>query len=104
MPPGSKNGTPMAVVAEGLTKRYRLGEHRSLHQTVNRVLGRAGEPPPVLEALVDVDFRVGRGESFGIVGTNGSGKSTVLQILAGTTLPTGGQMVSCGRVLPLLAV
>jgi ABC-type polysaccharide/polyol phosphate transport system ATPase subunit len=71
---------------------------------VNKVLRRGGPRPPVLEALVDVDFTVQRGESFGIVGTNGSGKSTILQILAGTTLPTGGQMVSWGRVLPLLAV
>ena len=101
---GSHNGAPTAVAAEGLTKRYRLGEHRSLHQTVNRLLRRAGDPPPLLEALVDVSFSVSRGESFGIVGTNGSGKSTVLQILAGTTLPTGGHMVARGRVLPLLAV
>lgn len=104
MPAASGNGTPSAVLAENLTKRYRLGEHRSLHQTVNRVLGREGERPPVLEALVEVDFSVRRGESFGIVGTNGSGKSTILQILAGTTLPTGGRMMSWGRVLPLLAV
>lgn len=100
----SKNGAPSAVAAVGLTKKYRLGEHRSLHQTVNKLLGRQGEPPPMLEALNDVDFTVHRGESFGIVGTNGSGKSTVLQILAGTTLPTGGEMVVRGRVLPLLSV
>lgn len=104
MPNGRHNGEPMAIVAEGLTKRYRLGEHRSLHQTVNKVLRRGGPLPPLLEALVEVDFSVARGESFGIVGTNGSGKSTILQILAGTTLPTGGRMVSWGRVLPLLAV
>ena len=98
-----QNGTETAVVAEDLRKTYRLGEHRSLQQTVNRLLGR-GQPPPLLEALAGADFTVYRGESFGIVGTNGSGKSTVLQILAGTTLPTGGQMMVRGRVLPLLAV
>jgi lipopolysaccharide transport system ATP-binding protein len=98
----SDPGAP-AVVAEDLSKRYRLGEHRSLQQTVNRML-RRGSPPPVLEALAGVDFTVHKGECFGVVGTNGSGKSTVLQILAGTTLPTGGQMVVRGRVLPLLSV
>src|SRR3954454_3757553 len=102
MAEASNNGAPMAVVADGLTKKYRLGEHRRLHQTMNKVLRRGGPLPPVLEPLVEVDFAVPRGESFGIVGTNGSGKSTILQILAGTTLPTGGQMVSWGRVLPLL--
>jgi len=59
---------------------------------------------PTLEALCGVDFTVQRADSFGIVGTNGSGKSTVLQILAGTILPTGGKMEVHGRVLPLLAV
>jgi homopolymeric O-antigen transport system ATP-binding protein len=99
------NGTPAAVVAESLRKHYRLGEHRSLQHTVNRVLRRrAAASQPMLEALAGVDFTVSRGETFGIVGTNGSGKSTVLQILAGTTLPTGGEMLIRGRVLPLLAV
>ena len=100
---GLADPRPPAVVADGLSKRYRLGEHRSLQQTVNRML-RRGSPPPMLEALAGVDFTVHRGECFGVVGTNGSGKSTVLQILAGTTLPTGGQMVVRGRVLPLLSV
>ena len=99
-----ENGVPTAVVAQGLRKSYRLGEHRSLQQTVNRLVGRGGPRPPMLEALVGVDFTVYRGETFGVVGTNGSGKSTVLQILAGTTLPTGGEMVVRGRVLPLLSV
>lgn len=95
----------MAVSARSLSKRYRLGEHRSLQQTVNVVLRRPGATtPPSLDALVDVNFTVNRGEAFGLVGTNGSGKSTLLQILAGTTLPTGGEMEVHGRVLPLLAV
>ena len=104
MQTGAQNGASAAVVANGLCKSYRLGEHRSLQHTVNRLLRPNADPPPLLEALAGVDFTVHRGESFGIVGTNGSGKSTVLQILAGTTLPTGGEMLVRGRVLPLLAV
>jgi len=59
---------------------------------------------PAFEALAAVDFTVYRGEALGIVGTNGSGKSTMLQIISGTTLPTGGEMEVHGRVIPLLAV
>jgi ABC-type polysaccharide/polyol phosphate transport system ATPase subunit len=44
------------------------------------------------------------GECLGIVGSNGSGKSTILQILAGITLPTRGVVHIRGKVLPLLAV
>jgi ABC-type polysaccharide/polyol phosphate transport system ATPase subunit len=96
---------PPAVVASGLFKRYRLGELHSLQQTINRVLRRSdGASTSSFEALAGVDFTIQRGESFGIVGTNGSGKSTVLQILSGTTLPSGGAMIIRGRVLPLLAV
>jgi ABC-type polysaccharide/polyol phosphate transport system ATPase subunit len=100
----SENGTPAAVIATGLSKQYRLGEHRSLQRSLNRLRRHRAPALPMLKALAGVDFTINRGESFGVVGTNGSGKSTVLQILAGTTLPTGGQIVVRGRVLPLLAV
>ncbi len=95
---------PVAVSAVGLGKHYRLGQLRSLKQTARILLRRPQTEAAGLEALVGVDFSVGRGEAMGIVGTNGSGKSTVLQILAGTTLPTTGIMRVYGRVLPLLAV
>ena len=96
---------PTAITAHGLRKQYRLGEHRNLRLTVNRLLRRPVENGQAnLEALGGIDFTVHRGESLGIVGHNGSGKSTLLQILSGTTLPTGGKLRVCGRVLPLMAV
>jgi len=96
---------PVSLSARGLTKRYRLGELHNLRRTIRHLTRRNGSADrPTLVALSEVDFTVHRGDSFGIIGTNGSGKSTVLQILAGTTLPTGGEMEVHGRVLPLLAV
>src|SRR3954451_5295615 len=103
--PEDNGAWPAAIAASGLSKHYRLGEHQSLQQTVNRLLRRGqANAPTGLEALVNVDLTISRGASVGIVGTNGSGKSTLLQILAGTTLPTGGEMRVYGRVVPLLAV
>src|SRR3954447_3884609 len=103
--PEDNGARPAAIAASGLSKHYRLGEHQSLQQTVNRLLRREqANAPSDLEALVDVNLTIARGQSVGIVGTNGSGKSTLLQILAGTTLPSGGEMRVYGRVVPLLAV
>src|SRR5262245_17368724 len=98
------NGGRSAIIAEQLSKHYQLGELHSLQQTVARLRRRSVREAPGIEALRSVSFSVTRGQSFGIVGTNGSGKSTVLQILAGTILPTGGSLRVQGRVLPLLAV
>lgn len=96
---------PVVIAAKGLCKHYRLGEHQSLGLTVNRLMRRGhGRALPTLEALSGVDFTIHGGETMGIVGTNGSGKSTVLQIIAGTTLPSAGEMRVRGSVLPLLAV
>jgi lipopolysaccharide transport system ATP-binding protein len=99
------SGRGIAIAAEGLGKHYQLGELYSLQQTLNRMRRRSrSEEPPSIEALRNVSFEVAHGDAFGIVGTNGSGKSTMLQILAGTILPTAGALTVQGRVLPLLAV
>lgn len=53
-------------------------------------------------ALKDVSFQVKKGETLGIIGSNGSGKSTILQIIAGTIAPTEGIYTIAGRVSALL--
>lgn len=53
-------------------------------------------------ALRDVSFSVRKGECFGVVGRNGGGKSTLLQIAYGTLLPTLGAVGRRGRISALL--
>lgn len=53
-------------------------------------------------ALNDVSFQVEKGETVGIIGTNGSGKSTILKIITGVLNPTSGSVDIAGRISALL--
>ena len=54
------------------------------------------------EALKGVSFSIGDGEAVGIVGRNGSGKSTILKIIAGVYRPTAGLVRVSGKVAALI--
>ena len=53
-------------------------------------------------ALKNISFKVRRGEVVGLVGTNGSGKSTMLKIIAGVLEPSEGACVVRGNIAPLI--
>jgi ABC-type polysaccharide/polyol phosphate transport system ATPase subunit len=59
-------------------------------------------PDAVFEALKGVSFDVPKGKTFGIVGRNGSGKSTMLKLIAGIGKPTAGSIRVQGRVSALI--
>jgi ABC-type polysaccharide/polyol phosphate transport system ATPase subunit len=60
------------------------------------------KPSETFPALQDVSFAVPAGCTFGVVGRNGSGKSTALKIVAGITKPTSGAVAVRGRVSALI--
>ena len=90
-----------AIRAENLSKSFWLyGErHTSLKQRVVR-----GKLPKCHEfwALREASFEIERGSTFGLMGQNGSGKSTTLKVLAGIYRPTSGKVIVDGRVSALL--
>jgi ABC-type polysaccharide/polyol phosphate transport system ATPase subunit len=53
-------------------------------------------------ALKNISFSIKQGETFGIIGSNGSGKSTILKIITGILNPTAGQVLVKGKVSALL--
>ena len=53
-------------------------------------------------ALKDVSFKIPKGDSFALVGSNGSGKSTMLKIISGILTPTTGSVTINGSIAPLI--
>ncbi|MGH7882542.1 MAG: ATP-binding cassette domain-containing protein [Candidatus Dormibacteraceae bacterium] len=75
MPPNQSESEPQAaaVEARGLIRRY-------------------GK----VEAVKGIDLTVWKGEVFGLLGSNGAGKSTTLRMLCGLVVPTSGEARICG--------
>lgn len=53
-------------------------------------------------ALKDVSFSLQKGDRLGILGLNGAGKSTLLKVVAGVLKPTEGNVITKGKIVPLL--
>lgn len=67
--------------------------------------GKNGEPGLVkVNALRDVSFSVRDGDKLGLIGRNGSGKSTILRLAAGLAHPSNGKITTEGRVVSLIEI
>ena len=91
----------LAISVQGVSKIYKLYDkpidrlkeavsltHKSYHRD--------------FFALSDISFEVKKGETVGIIGTNGSGKSTILKIITGVLSPTTGTAEGSGNISALL--
>jgi ABC-type polysaccharide/polyol phosphate transport system ATPase subunit len=86
---------------ENVSKKFQLTEGGSLREFLPALFKGRGFSEPFY-ALRDVSFSINQGETVGIVGRNGSGKSTILKLIAGVMAPTTGEVRVYGRVSPLI--
>jgi lipopolysaccharide transport system ATP-binding protein len=93
--------------ADNLRKRYGLSPIRSLASTLSRRFVRSGDRQtraPEFWALKGVSIDLKRGQTLGVIGSNGAWKSTLLKILCGVTNPTEGKLQLFGKAAPLIEV
>src|SRR5262249_46825255 len=102
---GDLSARPAAIRIEHLTKRfrrYRAHAHLTLTSAVVAAVRRRAAAPDTFEVLHDVSFDVSGGETLGLIGRNGSGKSTVLKTVAGIYRPNSGTVAVRGRLAALI--
>ena len=69
---------------------------------LNRSILRDLSPKETFAAVKNLSFTVPKGSTFGVMGRNGSGKSTALKLVAGITKPTSGTVRVDGRISALI--
>ncbi len=91
----------VVIKVENVSKVYKLYDRPSdrLKESLGLTRGKRHREH---YALHDVSFEIKRGETVGIIGTNGSGKSTILKIITGVLNQTEGEVTINGRISALL--
>ncbi len=93
-----------AIQFESVSKVFKT--HRNRPRSFQEVVTSLGRPRPPREELFwvlrDVSFVIPAGETVGLIGENGAGKSTALKLMARTVLPTSGTVSLNGKVSALL--
>ena len=96
-------GKKIVIRVEDVTMRFRINSDKilSLKEFVTTAL-RGKLRYDEFTALSHVSFEVRKGETLGLIGRNGAGKSTMLKVISGILKPTEGKVEVQGNVVPML--
>jgi lipopolysaccharide transport system ATP-binding protein len=100
------------ISVENISKKFCRTLKRSLWYGVKdmgtELIGRSNNHKDLRKgefwALEDISFRLGRGDSLGLIGHNGAGKTTLLRMLTGLIKPDSGRIEIAGRLQALIAL
>lgn len=100
----SETSLATAIRFERVTKRFRLDHERprSFQEAFVGAFRRDTSPVETLTALDEVSFELPHGDTLALVGPNGTGKSTILKLVARILEPNSGRVLVDGRVAALL--
>jgi ABC-type polysaccharide/polyol phosphate transport system ATPase subunit len=93
--------TKPVITVDAVSKRYRLYHERNQSLKATFMRGRRARYEEFW-ALRDVSFEVAEGATFGLIGENGSGKSTMLKCMAKILRPDRGSIATRGKISALL--
>src|SRR5574341_383197 len=96
-----------SIEVENVTKLYKKFAHKRQFQTLKSALLKGNffesiNPHDAFAALKDVNCAVPQGSMFGIIGSNGSGKGTLLKLISGISKPTFGKVTTYGKISALI--
>jgi ABC-2 type transport system ATP-binding protein len=96
--------TEPIISIRGLGVRFKHGQRRSMRVRELVFFGTRRDPnrKKYFWPIRDLDLDIMPGEAVGIIGKNGTGKSTLLKMIAGVLIPDEGRVTVRGKVAPML--
>lgn len=97
--------TEIVINVENVSKAFRIYHEKrdTIYETITGFFNKKKHYEK-LQVLDDVSFDIKKGEMFGIIGKNGTGKTTLLRLLAGIYKPDSGKITVNGYLIPFLGL
>ena len=95
------NNDNLAISFKNVSKSYPLFYQKTLKEFFQALFTQKKTIEKV-KALKNINLSIKKGETVGVIGKNGAGKSTFLKLIAGVSYPTSGKVNVYGKVVPLI--